>query len=303
MWIQTGERDGWRCRYCILPVVTEGSRRDGQCARRQFPGAERRWLGDTGQVGWWKSDPDLVRYYEELDRKYAERRIELDMALLRDHADLVATDRRIRAADVAADEQWRAERRRFIEGQRDSTERSLRACTHFDEAACQDWADRLHRVFRTAADDGGTLTALLVAVRDAASTLRRDLAALADLLGFRLEPAETESPFAELLRTFVLSDWDVLTPTAEVELHEVRRRIRACTQLREGTRQSWLDALRPAPALPAHGLDPLGLLGPVHLSASSVYDLRAKVTLEARNAELEASLLTGSLELMHSYAS
>lgn len=253
-------------------------------------------------MGWWKRDPDLVRYHQELDRKYAERRIELDMALLRGRADLVATDRRIRAAEEAADEQWRAERRRFIEGQRDSTERSLRACTHFDEAACQEWADRLHRVFRTAADDGGTLTALLVAVRDAASSLRRDLTALADLLGVRLEPADTGSPFAELLRTFSLPDGDVLSPTPEVDLHEVRRRIRACTQLREGTRQSWLDGLRPAPALPPYGLDPLGLLGPVHLSAGSVSDLRAKVTLEARNAELEASLLTGSLELMHSYA-
>lgn len=255
-------------------------------------------------MAWWKDDPDLVRYYREQDRAYAERRAEIDIALIRVRADIAATNRRIAAAEDAEQAEWRAQRRRFAENFRDSIEHTFDDCDHFDEAACRRWADRTHRIFRTAVDDQAEIQSLLTDFRCAAAALQRDLRGIAELLGLELAPvdAPARSPLAELLREFGFPNLSRSpsppTATFTTDVSELRYRTITCAHLREQTRHKWLATLRSPPLRP---IVPIPLWATDDLPADAVFDLRGRVTLESRHAGLDASLITGSLELLATY--
>ncbi|WP_067537666.1 hypothetical protein [Nocardia crassostreae] len=252
-------------------------------------------------MGWWKDDPDLARYYGEQDRAYAERRAEIDIALIRGRADIEASNRRIAAAEQA---EWRARRRRFTENLRDSTEHTFDDCDHFDEAACRRWADETHRIFRTAIDDHDKIQSLLTDFRRAAAALQCDLRGIAELLSLELAPvdAPVRSPLAELLREFGVPtlSGSLAQPMATftTDVSELRYRTLTCAHLRARTRHEWLSRLRAPPIRPTWPIAPWPT---DELPADAVLDLRQRVTLESRHAGLDASLLTSSLELLATY--
>jgi len=239
----------------------------------------------------WQDDPVLARYYRELDRKYQDRRRELDIALLRTRTAIKATEYRIAAAEEA---ERRAQSQKFAASLRDSIERDFRKCEHFTAAACEAWADRTHRIGRTAVDDAAEVRQLLVDFRNAADRYQHDLRGIAELLGLTLQPVDSpaRSPLIDLLLQFG-KPWPGTPPLLTVDVPELRHRITMCFQLRWQTKHDWLGELRPDPTF--------GLLWPDELPVNAVPDLRRKVTLEARNAGIEAGLISSSLELLGSY--
>ncbi|MFC9995106.1 hypothetical protein [Nocardia sp. NPDC127526] len=256
-------------------------------------------------MAWWKDDPDLVRYYREQDRKYAERRAEIDIALIRGRSDIDAVNRRITAAEDAEQARWRARNRRFAENLRDSAERTFDDCDHFDESACRRWADGIHRIFRTAGDDHAEIHALLDDFRGAAAALQRGLRGIADLLGLELPPdaVPVRAPLTELLRELGLPDLSRTLShqpaTSTIDVSELRFRILTCAHLRARTRHEWLSELRPPPHRPGWTIPPWAI---DELPTDTVFDLRRRVTLESRHAALDAGLITSSLELLATYA-
>jgi hypothetical protein len=123
---------------------------------------------------------------------------------------------------------------------------------------------------------------------------QHDLRGIAELLGLTLQPVDSpaRSPLIDLLLQFG-KPWPGTPPLLTVDVPELRHRITMCFQLRWQTKHDWLGELRPDPTF--------GLLWPDELPVNAVPDLRRKVTLEARNAGIEAGLISSSLELLGSY--
>ena len=94
-------------------------------------------------MGWWKSDPDRYRYYRELDRKWQERRRELDLQLIGTSGDL---DRGCREISAVQSAQRRARYRADAEQERDWLERAFRGGAFIAKQTCEKWADRASRI-------------------------------------------------------------------------------------------------------------------------------------------------------------
>jgi hypothetical protein len=194
----------------------------------------------------WQDDPVLYDYYRKLDEQYDRRRREIDMGLTRIRADIAATNARIAAADRA---ERLAEARRDVERTRDRLEREFRECAHFHESDCRVWADRAWRIGRTAEDDLAEVRRLRDDFRTAADGYQRDLRRIATMLGFELsEQSAPRTPLDELLLPFIRPT-PVPFPASGIDLHEVRRQITRCAQLRDQTRRIWLEDLTPDPAV------------------------------------------------------
>jgi hypothetical protein len=242
-------------------------------------------------MGWWKSDPDRYRYYRELDRKWQERRRELDLQLIGTSGDL---DRGCREISAVQSAQRRARYRADAEQERDWLERAFRGGAFIAKQTCEKWADRASRILRTEADDAAATRRLRDDVGSAADEHRRGLRGIAAALTGEQAPADLLPRFSELLLDVGVSPlWPPLRPDRGADVREVRIQILTCAHLPEETRSDWLQCVRPGPrTIP---------LRPVAVPAGVVHDLRVKVAGQARYAFTESELFCSSLGLLETY--
>jgi hypothetical protein len=82
-------------------------------------------------------------------------------------------------------------------------------------------------------------------------------------------------------------------PASPIDVHQLRRQITGCTQLRDATRRRWLAELVPRRGTPRFGL--------LEIPVDVVRHMQQKVALEARYTAQEASLIDSSLVLLRPY--